>query len=322
MNHLRCDFCFFNCEIEEGKTGHCAIRRNQSGQLISETWGQSVALAADPIEKKPFFHVQPGAMTLSVALFGCNFTCKFCQNATISQAENKARHASGIHLGPEALADRMVELGLDSVSFTYSEPTVWQDWMVEAARAVKASEGHCFMVTNGSFSSAARQRFSGLIDAYNIDVKGDDRFYREYCGGRLEPVMDNVRALSQLPDVAVEVCTLLIEGIHHQAGIISMGQQLAQAGVQVWHLSRFFPAWKMQNQAPTSEAWLEDILGIVRREVDIPWIYGGNTSQVMDTICPRCQTVLIERHHGRQGQLQTVGGQCPTCGRAFELMAW
>ena len=321
MREPRCDFCFFHCLIPDGQTGHCGIRRNQGGRIVTESWGQAVSLAIDPVEKKPLYHVQPGSQTLSVALFGCNLRCRFCQNAAISQIENRPA-IRPTSLSPAELAEQMVELRLDSASFTYSEPTVWQDWMLAAASAVKQRHGHCFMVTNGSFSAEARQRFHGLIDAYNIDVKGDDGFYQAYCGGRLEPVLSNVRALCQDPTVAVEVCTLLIEGIHTVDGVVALGRQLAESGLKVWHLSRFFPAWKMQSTPPTSEAFLAEVLAAVRQQVDIPWCYGGNTSQIEDTCCPRCHQVLIERHHGRQGRLLTNGPSCPGCGAPFSLMSW
>lgn len=319
MNQPRCDFCAFGCAITPGKAGHCGVRANRDGTIVTDSWSQAVALAVDPVEKKPLYHVMPGSMTLSVALFGCNLRCRFCQNSTISQIENRGR-VNSFTLHPAALADRMEELGLDSVSFTYSEPTVWQDWMVEAARAVKQRGGRCFMVTNGSFTAAARQRFTGLIDAYNIDVKGDEGFYREYCGGSLEPVLENVRALCRQDGVAVEVCTLLIEGVHTIDMVLGLGEALHQAGLQVWHLSRFFPAWKMLDTPPTSEAFLESALAAVAEHRFIPFRYGGNSNRAQDTRCPACGQVLIARDRGRQGRLRAPEGRCPQCGTAFPLM--
>jgi pyruvate formate lyase activating enzyme len=319
MSHPRCDFCFRRCAIAPGQAGFCGVRANHGGDIVTESRNQAVSLAVDPVEKKPLYHVQPGSMTLSVALFGCNYRCRFCQNASISQPENRAR-ASGFTLAPGAMAERMEELGLGSVSFTYSEPTVWQDWMLEAAQAVKERGGRCFMVTNGSFTPEARARFAGLIDAYNIDVKGDEAFYAEYCGGSLEPVLENVRALCRQEGVAVEVCTLLIEGVHRLETIVELGERLRDAGLQVWHLSRFFPAWKMLDTAPSSEEFLDRALEAVRQRGLVPFCYAGNSSRVQDTRCPACRRVLIARGGGRQGQLRAKTAACPDCGTAFPLL--
>jgi pyruvate formate lyase activating enzyme len=214
----------------------------------------------------------------------------------------------------------MEQAGLKSVSFTYSEPTVWQDWMLDAAFAVKARGGRCYMVTNGSFTPESRGRFWGLIDAYNIDVKGDDAFYREYCRGYLEPVLDNVAALCREPAVLVEVCTLLIEGIHTVDGIIRLGKELAAAGLKIWHLSRFHPAWKMRDHPPTSQEFLDQVLEALRDTVDIPFIYPGNSPRVTETACPACGRLLIARDTDWPGRLVVAGNRCPDCGLVFPLL--
>ena len=203
IDPVRCDFCAFNCVLTEGQTGRCGVRRNSEGTIETLGRDQAVALAIDPMEKKPFHHALPGTRTLSVALFGCNFSCQFCQNATISQIENRP-HSQAFSLSPADFARRRLELGLESVSFTYSEPTVWQDWLIEAASLIKASGGRCFMISNGFFSAAARKRFSSLIDGYNIDLKGNDDFYRQYCSGFQAPVLASLRELCPRPELIVD----------------------------------------------------------------------------------------------------------------------
>lgn len=326
--NLQCDFCAHNCRLAEGQTGHCGVRRNIGGRITTLGRDQAVALAVDPMGKKPFHHAFPGAQVLSVAMFGCNFNCQFCQNAAISQPDFAGKR-SGIPLTPHDFAARRRQQNLTNVAFTYSEPTVWQDWLIEAATEIKADGGNCFMISNGYFTAAARERFAGLIDGYNIDLKGSDDFYRRYCGGRLEPVLINLRALCPRPDIIVEVCTLVIEGIHSVDDILKLGDELSAAGGKVWHLSRFFPAYKMLDRAPTSEDFLQELLEKIQSRIDIPYIYPGNSSLNQDTACPGCGRVLVERRPGTlhphllfdPASIQTSGTpRCPDCQRELYLM--
>ncbi len=298
-----CDFCYRGCVIPEGGTGRCGVREHKEGRIQTLGYGEVVATGMDPIEKKPFYHVYPGKKTLSFALFGCNFTCNFCQNHRISQIDSVlyprhiGRSRFPLQTLPQELAHTLLSSRATIMSYTYSEPIVWQDYMLETAKLVhQAGLTNC-MVTNGSFSPTSLERVLPFIDAYNIDVKGDEGFYRKYCGGRLEPVLQAIRTICATPHKILEVTTLVIEGIHTPAMLKWMGHELKEAGVQVWHLSRFFPHYHMESVPATSEQFLLEAL-LIAKDSGIPFIYAGN-SGLADwdkTLCPSCGNTLMATH--------------------------
>ena len=321
---IRCDFCFHQCLLGEDETGICGVRKNHEGRVITTVYGEVVSLGVDPIEKKPFYHVKPGSSTLSVALPGCNLSCEFCQNYAISQY-NRARIGNTGKkqdlTSPKELVDLLVESELEIMSYTYSDPVVWQDYMLDTAKLVRSVEhGLNCMVTNGSMSAESLLIMLDYIDAFNIDVKGDEEFYRTYCNGSLAPVLQNLEQICTDGRAVVEVTTLVIEGIHSQNDIFRLGCQLREAGVQVWHLSRFFPAYKMLDRQQTSEKFLHDMLQTAS-ESGIPYIYSGNSRErlFVSTRCPECGTVLIPAHDysgdaGVSAGKHIVDGKCAECG--------
>ena len=204
---LQCDFCYLMCSLKGGQRGVCGIRENRNGELVTLGYGELVASAIDPIEKKPLYHFLPATETLSVALFGCNYRCKFCQNYHISQGER----VRGKKVSPSQLAQALKESGTPTLSYTYSEPVVWLDYVEASAKEVKQIGGYNCMITNGSFSKNSLERVLPYIDAFNIDLKGDEAFYRDYCKGQLQPVLDSIETISGQKDKVLEVTTLLIE---------------------------------------------------------------------------------------------------------------
>jgi len=322
---ITCDYCYRMCEIEEGKRGYCGIRENRGGEAITVNYGNVLAAAADPIEKKPLYHVRPGQKTLSVALFGCNYACSFCQNHDLSQRSSPLFPAPWKdwrpeETEPEELVKRMNECGLSMMSFTYSEPIVWQNYMLDAAKLVKEQGGINSMVTNGSFSPAALKRILPYIDAYNIDLKGDEAFYKHYCKSALQPVLDGIETIASHEDKIIEITTLLIEGIHRIDDVYWLGEFLSRAGIQVWHLSRFFPHYRMENREPTSERFLQEALQAAS-SCGIPYIYAGNSSNpyYSKTRCPNCSKEIVSRR-GYYVQIEDEvkkriqGGHCANCG--------
>lgn len=320
-----CDFCWRLCEIKEGRRGFCGVRENRNGSIRTVTYGKVLAAAADPIEKKPFYHVMPGKKTLSAALFGCNFTCSFCQNHDLSQKDSPLFPAPWKDQGPDdtspqQLVSKMIECGLSIMSYTYSDPVVWQDYMLHTAELVKQADGINCMVTNGSFSPAASQRIIPVIDAFNIDVKGDEAFYSRWCSGSLKPVMETVEKICSAPGKILEVTTLLIEGIHDIDDVYLLGRQLKDAGVQVWHLSRFFPHYRMEDHGPTSERFLRDALQAAQ-SCGISYVYAGNSGnqEYAKTRCPSCGNEIIGRRgyyvHVEQELMEhLLLGLCIHCG--------
>jgi len=327
---VQCNFCPRGCRLKEGEVGFCTIRKNVGGVIKTINYGHPVTASVDVIEKKPLYHFYPGARTLSIALFGCNLRCKFCQNYRITQPEALESGISsayikggfGESISPKEIADSLFSKGDKILSYTYSEPTVWQDYMVDCADEVHSRGGYNVMVTNGTFSGANREQVIDKIDAFNIDLKGGDRFYKEYCEGFRKPVLETIKMIAKRGDKHLEVTTLLIEGVHTVSEIVKQGEFLASAGVRVWHLSRFFPHYKMQDNKATSERFLAEVISAVRG-VGIPYIYAGNSSSTANanTICPNCGKPLIMRGRfstGVTGVRENItDGFCAECGEVI-----
>jgi pyruvate formate lyase activating enzyme len=311
---VKCDFCYRHCAIEEGKRGFCGVRENRNGTIVSVHYGELVSLALDPIEKKPLYHFLPGSTSVSLAEQGCNYRCAFCQNYEISQPGYEIQTE---HIDPEQVIQAAKRTGAESISFTYSEPLVWQDYMMEVAKRAKEEHIATVMVSNGSFSDEALERLLPLIDAYNIDVKGDERFYEDICKASLRPVLDGIERITR-EGKHLEVTTLLIEGLHNKEMIQQIGKELKERQVEVWHLSRFFPRYHMEDRKETSEAFLSQILTEAKAS-GIPYIYGGNSIHEDATICPGCGKCLISSHayNGNQAEesmKRIVDGRCIFCG--------
>lgn len=310
---ISCDFCYHRCTLEEGQSGLCSVRMVRQGELVTQAYGQLVALAVDPVEKKPLYHFLPGSKTLSLAMYGCNLHCNFCQNYTISQPSFMQNPAAEPADGP-ALVSLAMERKCPSISFTYSEPLVWQDYMLEVASLAKAKGLATIMVTNGTFSEEALNRIFPLIDAYNIDLKGDEQFYRRVCKGSAKPVLDAIEYLVHRK-AHVEVTTMVMESEHDTAHILTLANQLAVRGVQVWHLSRYFPRYLATEKA-TSETYMKQLLDAVSSS-PIEYVYAGNSEQKQATCCPYCNSLLISdrRYVPVHPEKALVGGRCSRCNR-------
>lgn len=303
-----CDFCYRLCSLSDGQMGVCGVRQNQGGRLVTRSWGSVVALGVDRVEKKPLYHFHPGHHTLSFALFGCNYSCSFCQNYAISQQEFYSQREGRI-LDPGEIIDMARAHDTPSISFTYSEPLVWQDYMIEVARLAKEAGLKTIMVTNGSFSAQALDRLIPLIDAFNVDLKGDESFYRRVCSASQKPVLDAIEAIVKASG-HLEVTTMVTESDHTPAVMEGLAAHLKERGVAVWHLSRYVPRYRFYDQG-TSERFLA--AAIERAQGGgIAHVYAGNSSQDTSTYCPRCGCCLISRGASKQTHLS--GGHCAECG--------
>ncbi|MBK5201447.1 MAG: AmmeMemoRadiSam system radical SAM enzyme [Spirochaetaceae bacterium] len=285
-----CNFCYRACDIKEGGEGYCHVRKVHDNHLYSSGYGYLDALDIDPVEKKPLYHFLPGTKTLSVVEAGCNYHCDFCQNWQLSQSE---KSSNSTFVTPEKLVELALQFKVPSISFTYSEPIVWQDYVINTSILAKKEGLKTIMVTNGSFSKESLKVLYPLIDAFNIDLKGDAAYYKRVCNGDIEPVLNGIEYMVE-KGCHVEVTTLLIENIHTETIIKNLGKALKQRGVNVWHLTRFFPSYKMKDRAETSEKFLANMINIASAS-GIPYIYGGNTSSVYSTFCSNCKRELILR---------------------------
>lgn len=304
------------------------MRTRVDGRLETIGYGRVLSAAVDPIEKKPLYHMLPGSKTLSIALFGCNFHCEFCQNFEMSQPDGfyspevyaSSNMAPPPYVSPQQVVELMLQKGLRVMSYTYSDPIVWQDYMLDTAVLVHEHDGYNCMITNGSFSKTSIERVLPHIDAFNIDMKGDRRFYRDYCSGEQEPVLRSIERIAKEPEKILEVTTMVIEGVHTPQMIKELGRQLSDAGVQVWHLTRFFPHYRMEQHPATSEHFLGTLLEEAGSS-SIPYIYAGNSINFSyeATVCPSCGKKLISSHGyrgegGTEASKNIIKGTCISCG--------
>ncbi|MFH0922315.1 MAG: AmmeMemoRadiSam system radical SAM enzyme [Fibrobacterota bacterium] len=316
---VRCGLCAHGCVIPEGRTGRCAVRRNRDGVLYSENYGEMAALALDPVEKKPLLHFLPGSTTYSYAARGCNFHCAFCQNASLSQANGFTIPSRQI--GPEALVAQAVRSGARSISFTYSEPTVFFEFAEDTARLARLQGLRNVFVTNGFMSPAACQAAASFLDAVNVDLKCfSEATYRKVMGGALGPVLENIRVL-HAAGVWLEVTTLLVPSMNDsEAEFRAIARFLASVSVDLpWHLSRFHPQYRMTDRDPTPVALLRRACDIGREE-GLRFVYTGNVpgEEGESTRCPDCRTRLIQRHGCSVSSSNLLpDGRCPHCGLAM-----
>ncbi len=206
---LICDLCPRGCNLRPGERGFCFVRENRDGQVVSTTYGRSTGFCIDPIEKKPLHQFYPGTAVLSFGTPGCNLGCTFCQNWTMSRS--KDIEAACQPALPQAIAATAREQGCRSVAFTYNDPIIWAEYAIDTARACRALGIKTVAVTSGYITAAARREFYEAMDAANVDLKGfTEEFYRQYCGGQLQPVLDTLRYLASESQTWLEITTLLI----------------------------------------------------------------------------------------------------------------
>ncbi|MCL1919248.1 MAG: AmmeMemoRadiSam system radical SAM enzyme [Peptococcaceae bacterium] len=306
-----CPLCPQHCTVAEGERGHCQARGCHQGHMISLTYGKVAAMHVDPIEKKPLFHFYPGTSILSAGGNGCNLSCTFCQNFEISQYQVPGQEYTPAELSRMALQENSL-----GICFTYSEPLVWFEMVLATATLVKEAGGKTVLVTNGIIMPRYLRQLLEVIDAVNIDVKAfRDDFYRTYTGGRLSWVLKSLEEMAA-SGVHIEISTLIIPGLNDRSEEI---QELAHylKDLQTplaWHLNRYFPAYKA-DYPPTPEHSLRTLAAISREY--LPYVYLGNMGYGAATLCPSCQSVLIDRTGsvGRADIVQkTVNGKCPGCG--------
>jgi pyruvate formate lyase activating enzyme len=314
---VRCGLCSHRCIIVPGKRGICAVRENRDGVLYSLVYDNVIARHIDPIEKKPLFHFQPGSLSYSIATPGCNFHCKHCQNADISQLP---RDHGGIILGekvsPSAIVDAALHSRCTSISYTYTEPTVYFELAYDTARlAVQAGLKNVF-VSNGYITPEALKEIKPYLHAANIDLKGfSDDFYRKICGARLQPVLDSIRLYQEL-GIWIEVTTLVIPG-HNDSDdeLKEIAQFIKSVGVNIpWHVSRFHPTYKLKDQPITPLATLKRARQI-GFDAGLRYVYEGNIpGEGEDTVCWKCKETVIKRTGFSVLENKVREGKCGFCG--------
>ena len=315
---VRCRLCSHNCVIGSGKRGICGVRQNRDGVLETRVYGRLIAAGDDPIEKKPFFHLMPGSRSFSIATVGCNFKCRFCQNADIAQmpADRDGR-VTGDAATPQQVVSAAQRRHCTSIAYTYTEPTVFFEFACDTAQLAHAQGIKNVFVTNGFMGAEALQRISPWLDAANVDLKAyTDDFYKRQCGARLEPVKATLRRLKAL-NVWVEVTTLVIPGLNDDPEeLFQLASFIANdLGPETpWHVSRFHPTYRMMDRGSTPVGTL-----MRAREIGISaglkYVYTGNIPGQggEDTRCPGCRKVVIARQGFRIVDNRVRKGRCSGC---------
>lgn len=315
---IRCDLCPHHCVLTEGGTGLCKARGVCGGELTALFYGVISSAALDPMEKKPLYHFHPGRMIFSVGGWGCNLSCSFCQNWTISQ---QVGDAGRVH-APDLVVREAARLESAGIAYTYNEPLVGFEFVRDCAVQARKAGLANVLVTNGYVNKEPAAEILPLIDALNIDIKSmDDRFYHDTCGGRLEPVLKFAR---QAVDAGchVEITNLVIPGLNDEARNFEdladwISRNLGRK--TPLHLSAYRPEYKL-GIGPTPPALLEKAHAICCRSLD--YVYMGNvrTSGGQDTVCPGCRAPLVERRGFSADITGIANGKCAKCGRPSDVL--
>jgi pyruvate formate lyase activating enzyme len=315
---LRCVACGHRCHIPEGASGVCKVRFNRNGQL-QVPWGYIAGAQCDPIEKKPFFHVQPGALAYSFGMLGCDLHCAYCQNWVTSQAlRDPGAVAPFADTSPAAVVHDAVRQGASAVVSTYNEPLITSEWAAAVFREARAAGLLTGFVSNGNGTPEVIDYLAPLVDLFKVDLKGfDDRRYRQ-LGGRLQPILDTIVRLHGL-GIWVEVVTLLVPGFNDSPQEIeALTAFLAGVSVDIpWHVTAFHADYRMGDTRDTSPKMLLDAAAIGQRS-GLRYVYAGNApgrvGSLEHTRCAACGETLVERYAYHIGAYRlTPDGACPSC---------
>ena len=316
-SNVQCFACHKKCTIDIEEFGLCKVRVNEEGKLFSTVYGFAPSIHIDPIEKKPIYHFLPGTSSLSIGAYGCNFECSFCQNHNLSQ-NHKSEPGSLLHSSypPEEIVKRAIENNCLSISYTYSEPTVWAEYSLDTIDIARQNNLKNIFVSNGYQSDELVDELIPKLDAINIDLKSySDDFYRRYVNARLEPVLNNIRKFHE-SGMHVEVTTLIIPGLNDSPDELrQIANFLASMNPSIpWHISRFFPSWRMVDKSPTTYNTLLKAYEI-GKESGLDNVYLGNVTDIekSSSFCPSCGKIVVERDRHNVKIHYTDQVRCPGC---------
>jgi pyruvate formate lyase activating enzyme len=318
---LRCIICPHLCVISKGKRGLCGTKENQSGKIIDLSYGHISALAIDPIEKKPLAHFYPGSRTLSISSIGCNFTCPWCQNYSLSQS--KIDDAMTRYMEPKSIVEIASTQECTSIAYTYNEPLINLNYIQDAARFASESKIKNVLVTNGYTNLLAFSQVVDFIDAANVDWKSfNPDFYMKHCNGELSKVIEATQFMYE-HGVHVEITFLIIPGVNDSLEeISSMARFIGEnMGPEVpLHLSRFFPMYKFGHLPPTP---IKTLIKAKQIAMEEGYIFIGNvqSGKEEDTVCPNCGEHVIERRGYKiTGWRLTDDMNCKECGTSIPIV--
>ncbi|HDH53070.1 MAG TPA: AmmeMemoRadiSam system radical SAM enzyme [Nitrospirae bacterium] len=312
---VRCFLCAHHCIISEGRRGICGVRENREGILYTLVYGKLVSMNIDPIEKKPLFHFYPASTSMSVATVGCNFKCLHCQNYDISQYPKEGADIPGDEITPEQLVDTAERAGCKSISYTYTEPTIFFEFAYDCARLAHERGIKNVFVSNGYTGPEATKAIAPFLDGNDIDLKGDNEFYRKICGARLQPVLDTIKLMKEL-GVWVEVTTLIIPSHNDSEETLNMIIEYIKSVDPAipWHVTQFYPTYRLLDGPGTPVETLRRARETGLKS-GLKYVYEGNVPGEggENTYCPDCGELLIERFGYRVLQNRIKDGRCLKC---------
>ncbi len=316
-NSVRCGLCPHNCKIADGKAGICGVRKNDKGVLYSEIYGRLTAQSMDPIEKKPLYHFYPGSSILSIGTKGCNFKCPYCQNWHISQdLAVQTEYRSPEEVVRMALANRSI-----GIAYTYSEPMIWFEFVMDTAKIARKEGLFNVMVTNGFVNTQPLEELLQFVDAMNIDLKAfREQTYSKIQKGRLQEVKNTI-GICHARGCHIEITTLVVTGINdNMEELMEIADFISgiDRGIP-WHVSRYHPSYRYDKPATDMELMMR-ACEEGRKKLD--YVYCGNVSPQYggnDTICPSCGTAIIRRSGYRVMPVLIENGACGKCGASIGI---
>ena len=313
---IRCRLCPHNCTIKEGKSGMCGVREVEDGKLWAINYGEISALSLDPIEKKPLFHYKPSSEIFSIGSFGCNFTCGFCQNYAIAQFRPRTEYIS-----VDEIIERAIEYKSQDnigIAFTYNEPMMYYEYMLDVAKRCKSVGLDVVVVTNGFINEEPLKQLLRFVDAMNIDLKSfSEDFYRQECSGNLEDILRTIEIASQ--KCHVELTTLLITDHNDtEQEVRKIGAFIASVDKNIpLHLSRYYPTYKFKEEATNIEK-VKKLAEIAREYLN--YVYVGNILDTdNNTYCPNCDQLLVERSV-YDAVDKNRSDHCKNCGQILSIV--
>jgi len=314
-SRVHCHLCPRECLIADGARGICRVRSNVGGALYSDIYERVLAAHADPIEKKPLYHFHPGSTIFSIGTRGCNQRCRFCQNWEMIEGDSP---------GTRMTSDEVVKMagrgGSIGVAYTYNEPMIWFEFVLECAGKIRAAGLKNVMVTNGSVNPEPLEELLPLIDAMNIDVKSmDDGFYRKICSSELAPVLATARRARE--SCHVEITNLLIPTLNDSDELIGeLVDFVADLGRDTpLHFSAYYPCYKMTVE-PTPLSTLERAYELARTRLDHVYLGNVRTLDAGNSCCPRCGGTVVERNGYATRVVGLDGDRCSRCGGALPFV--
>ncbi len=307
---IKCYLCPFECRVQEGKVAKCMGRQNIGGKFYAINYGQTTSLAMDPIEKKPLFHFYPKSKILSIAANSCNLGCTFCQNWAISQVKTDTHCIT-----PERIVEQAIQYHSIGLAYTYSEPLMWYEFVLDTAKLMKQAGLKNVLVTNGTLNEKPMREILPYIDALNIDLKGmNERFYKKVCKSLLKPVLNTINLVKEFQKPLLEITNLIIPTLNDsEEDLDNLINWIADLDPSIpLHFSAYHPDYKLDVPATP--------LSTLRRAYDkaikrLHYVYVGNAMipGTSDTYCPNCHSTLIRRNFYQTEIVGLSGENCNHC---------